>query len=239
MNQPLHTVRFPGESHAYRVARDRLLRAEMELRQQVEAIAALRRALPLGGPVPVDYSFDDEGNTPLDTDIERQTRLSELFEEGKDSLVVYNFMFGPAMAQPCPSCSSILDALDAEIPHLRQRTNVAVVAKSPIQRIRHFARERGWRHLHLLSSAHNTYNTDYHGETADGRQMPALNVFTRHDGQIHHTWGSELMFVPAEPGQDPRHVDPIWPLWNVLDYTPEGRSADWRPSLTYGDEAKR
>jgi predicted dithiol-disulfide oxidoreductase (DUF899 family) len=235
MNQPLHTVRFPGESHAYRVARDRLLRAEMELRRQVEATAALRRTLPLGGSIPVDYSFDDEGDTPFDTDIERQVRLSELFEEGKDSLVVYNFMFGPAMAQPCPSCSSILDALDAEMPHLRQRTNVAVVAKSPIQRIRHFARERGWRHLHLLSSAHNTYNADYHGETADGRQMPALNVFTRRDGQIHHTWGSELMFVPAETGQDPRHVDPIWPLWNVLDYTPEGRSADWRPSLTYGD----
>ncbi|HTH68035.1 MAG TPA: DUF899 family protein [Rhodanobacter sp.] len=144
-------------------------------------------------------------------------------------------MFGPAMAQPCPSCSSILDALDGEMPHLRQRINVAVVAKSPIQRIRHFARERGWRQLHLLSCAHNTYSSDYHGETADGRQMPALNVFMRRDGNIHHTWCSELMFVPSEPGQDPRHVDLIWPLWNLLDCTPEGRGADWRPSLWYGE----
>ncbi|MHA6205378.1 DUF899 family protein [Dyella soli] len=239
MNQPLHAVRFPEESSAYRTARDRLLRAEMELRRQIEATAALRRALPLGGRVPVDYLFDDEGETPVDTDIERQVRLSDLFEDGKDSLVIYSYMFGPSMAQPCPSCSSILDALDGEIPHLSQRTNVAVVAKSPIQRIRHFARERGWRHLHLLSSAHNTYSTDYHGESADGRQLPALNVFLRRDGHIHHTWSSELMFVSPEPGQDPRHVDAIWPLWSVLDLTPEGRSVDWRPSLDYdrGDAA--
>jgi len=235
MSQPLHAVRFPGESAAYRVARDRLLHAEIELRQQVEAVAALRRALPPGGQVPVDYFFDDEGDTPVDADVERQVRLSDLFEDGKNSLAIYSFMFGPAMAQPCPSCSSILDALDGEMPHLRQRINVAVVAKSPIQRIRHFARERGWRQLHLLSCAHNTYSADYHGETADGRQMPALNVFTRRDGNIHHTWCSELMFVPSEPGQDPRHVDLIWPLWNLLDCTPEGRGADWRPSLWYGE----
>ena len=233
MNQPLHAGRFPGETSAYRHARDRLLHAEMALRRQMEDTAALRRALPLGGPIPVDYHFDDEGDTPFDTDIERQVRLSDLFEDGKDTLVIYSYMFSPAMAQPCPSCSSMLDALDGQIPHLRQRTNVAVVAKSPIQRIRHFARERGWRHLRLLSSAHNTYNTDYHGETVDGRQLPALNVFVRRDGHIHHSWCSELMFVAPEPGQDPRHVDTIWPLWNMLDYTPEGRGVDWRPRLTY------
>ncbi len=234
MNQPLHAVRFPGESSAYRTARDRLLRTEMELRRQIEAVAALRRALPLGGKAPVDYLFDDEGDTPVDTDIERQVRLSDLFEDGKDTLVIYSFMFGPSMPQPCPSCSSILDALDGEVQHLRERANVVVVAKSPIQRIRHFARERGWRNLRLLSSAHNTYNADYHGETGDGRQMPALNVFVRRDGETHHTWCSELMFVAPEPGQDPRHVDAIWPLWSVLDLTPEGRSADWRPELWYG-----
>ncbi|HTH68036.1 MAG TPA: DUF899 family protein [Rhodanobacter sp.] len=74
MSQPLHAVRFPGESAAYRVARDRLLHAEIELRQQVEAVAALRRALPPGGQVPVDYFFDDEGDTPVDADVERQVR---------------------------------------------------------------------------------------------------------------------------------------------------------------------
>jgi predicted dithiol-disulfide oxidoreductase (DUF899 family) len=30
---------------------------------------------------------------------------------------------------------------------------------------------------------------------------------------------------------DPRHVDLIWPVWNLLDLTPGGRGTDWYPSL--------
>jgi predicted dithiol-disulfide oxidoreductase (DUF899 family) len=60
---------------------------------------------------------------------------------------------------------------------------VKSVAKSPLERIQRFARERGWRNLRLLSSAQNTYNRDYHGEMPDGAQMPALNVFVRRDGR--------------------------------------------------------
>jgi predicted dithiol-disulfide oxidoreductase (DUF899 family) len=143
-------------------------------------------------------------------------------------------MYGPAMAKACPMCTSILDGLNGNAMHAGQRVNVVVVAKSPIQRIRAIARERGWRNLRLLSSAGNSYNRDYRGEDDKGSQRPTLNVFTRKDGGIHHTWSSELMFVSGEPGQDPRHVDAIWPLWNLFDCTPEGRGADWRPKLAYG-----
>jgi predicted dithiol-disulfide oxidoreductase (DUF899 family) len=101
-----------------------------------------------------------------------------------------------------------------------------VVAKSDPDRIRTFARERGWRHLRLLSSRNNTYNRDYHAETPDGEQMPIVNVFVSDGHEIRHTWATELMFAPREPGEDPRHVDSIWPLWNILDMTPHGRGAD-------------
>jgi predicted dithiol-disulfide oxidoreductase (DUF899 family) len=57
--------------------------------------------------------------------------------------------------------------LDGETPHVIQRVNFAVVAKSPIERIMKFAESHGWRNLRLLSSANNTYNRDYHGEDAD------------------------------------------------------------------------
>lgn len=36
-----------------------------------------------------------------------------------------------------------------------------------------------------------------------------------------------------DPGQDPRHVDMIWPLWNLFDYMPEGRDEKWYPKLSY------
>ena len=110
-----------------------------------------------------------------------------------------------------------------------------MVAKSPIQRIRGVARERGWNHLRLLSSDDNTYNHDYFGEDEKGNQRPSLNVFVRREGKIHHFYHTELMFTKGEPGQDPRHVDIIWPIWNLFDFTPEGRGTNWYPRLSYSE----
>jgi hypothetical protein len=42
----------PGESPAYRAARNALLIEEIELRRHLERVAAQRRALPAGGAVP-------------------------------------------------------------------------------------------------------------------------------------------------------------------------------------------
>ena len=130
-------------------------------------------------------------------------------------------------------CTAFLDSLDGAAPHVIQRANLAVVAKSPIARIREFARSRGWRNLRLLSSSANTYNRDYYGESPDGSQNPSLNVFTRRDGTIRHFFHTELLFAKAEKGQDDRHIDMAWPLWNMLDFTPEGRGSDWYPKLEY------
>jgi predicted dithiol-disulfide oxidoreductase (DUF899 family) len=229
----LHAERFPNESIEYRKARDDLLRAEMDLRRNLESVAALRRKLPLGGAVPEDYEFEEGARDLDDTRGTRPVRLSELFTREGASLVVYSFMYGPKMKEACPSCTSILDSLDRAAPHVTQRINLAVVAKSPIERIRTHARNRGWRNLRLLSSAHNSYNRDYHGENASESQLPALNVFVRRDGKIHHASCTELLFVAPEPGQHGRHVDLIWPVWNLFDFAPEGRGTDWNPKLSY------
>jgi len=222
--KPLHDKRFPNEDGAYREARDALLLAEVKLRRQVERVAAQRRALPPGGAVREDYGFE-EG------DPARPVRLSELFGD-KETLLLYSYMFGPAMARPCPSCSSMLDALDAQVAHITQTVALAVAARSPIARILAFKAERGWRNLRLVSSAGNSFHPDYHGEAADGSQWPIMNVFTRQGGQIRHSWSSEMVFTPSDPGQNQRHIDLIWPLWNALDLAPQGRG-DFQPSLTY------
>ena len=222
-SKPLHGVEFPNESVKYRAKRNELLRAEMDLRTHVERVAALRRKLPLGGEVREDYLFEG-ADGPV--------KLSELF--GKhDTLVLYNFMYGPRMKEACPMCTAMLDSLDGAAEHLGQRVCVAVVAKSPIERIQNFARERGWDQMRLVSSADNSFNRDYQGETANGDQMPMLHVFTRRNGKIHHFWGSEMLFPSAMRGQNSRHIDMIWPLWNVLDLVPAGRGNDWIPSLSY------
>jgi len=232
MAKSRHDVRFPGESPSYRAARNALLDAEIELRRATEAVAAQRRSLPLGGEIREDYVFDEIVGEYGKSN-KRKIRMSELFAPDKTSLILYNFMYGPDMKRPCPSCTSIIDGLDGEAPHVTQRVNFAIVAKSPIERIREFAKERGWHRLRILSSEGSTYNHDYQGENAKGEQMPALNVFVRRNGSIYHSWNSELMFAPSDPGQDMRHVDMIWPLWNLFDVTPDGRGEKWSPKLAY------
>jgi predicted dithiol-disulfide oxidoreductase (DUF899 family) len=240
-------IAFPGESPEYRAARDRLLDQEIELRRAMEAVAAARRELPPGGVVAEDYVFEGAGANGAPTDVS----LSELFSAGRDSLAIYSFMFprdpederpGPASGQtallpiaegPCPSCVAFLDQLDGAAEHASQHLNIAVVAKSPLTRILGFARERGWRRLRLLSSAANTYNRDYRAETAEGAQRPILTVFHRDGATIRHFWSSELLYAPSDPGQDPRHVGTLEPLWNLFDMCPEGRPRDWDEQLSY------
>jgi predicted dithiol-disulfide oxidoreductase (DUF899 family) len=216
-------VVFPGESAEYRLARERLLAREIELRRAMEAVAAARRELPPGGAVPEDYVFDGKGvdDTPADV------WFSELFTPGRDSLVIYSFMFPrdpgderpgpesgrtallPLVEGPCPSCVAFLDQLDGAAEHATQRLNLAVVAKALLERIVAFADERGCRRLRLLSSAGNTYNRDYLAETPEGHQRPMLNVFHRDGETIRHFWASELIYAPTDPDQDPRHGQPL------------------------------
>lgn len=230
--QRTHAIRFPGETSHYRTARNQLLTAERDLRRKVERVAGMRRRLPLGGKVPEDYLFE-QGSPTLDDPAVYSVKFSELFRDGLSTLLVYSFMFGPEMKQACPMCTSFIDSLNGAAPHFEQRANLAVVAKSPIARLRDFARERQWNNLRLLSSANNSYNRDYHGENAEGGQLPSLNVFVRRGKEIHHFYNTELVFLPGDNGQNQRHIDMAWPLWNLLDFTPEGRGTDWFPKLSY------
>jgi predicted dithiol-disulfide oxidoreductase (DUF899 family) len=241
------TIAFPGESAEYRAARDGLLEQEIDLRRAMEAVAVARRRLPPGGVLPEDYVFQTKGPGGDPAEV----RLSELFAPGQDSLLIYSMMFPrdpdderpgpqgghtallPLAAGPCPSCTALLDQLDGAAEHASQHVNLAVAGKAPIEHILTFASERGWRHLRLLSSAGTTYNRDYLAETAEGDQQPMLNVFHRDGETIRHFWGSELFYAPADPGQEPRHVGTIEPLWNLYDLTPEGRGTDWDEQMSY------
>src|SRR5918992_1812865 len=232
------SVTFPNETPDYRRARTVLLQREVAVRRQMESVAAELRALPPGGEVLEDYTFDSIGADGAPSTVP----LSELFRGG-DTLMLYHYMFprhaqdsrpGPragAMAQvplaegPCPSCTALIDMWEGTMPHFEGLGgNLAVVAKAPIERVAAFARDRGWKHIRLLSAAHNSFKRDYHGEAADGQQAPIMTVFKRWpDGVIRLHWASELYFEPADPGQDMRHLGTVEPLWTLFDLTPGGR----------------
>jgi predicted dithiol-disulfide oxidoreductase (DUF899 family) len=218
---------FPNESAEYRRAREALLAEEIELRRHIERVAEQRRALPPGGEVKKNYAFEGEQG-PLS--------FSELFGD-KDTLVVYNYMYGPQRERPCPMCTSLLSAWDGEVPDILQRVALAIVARSPIERLKAFKRERGWHYLPLYSDLSGEFSRDYHALTKAGGDDAAFNVFRRQEEAngltIRHFWGGEMNSASADPGQDPRGAPDLMPLWTILDVTPEGRGTDWYPKLSY------
>ena len=214
-------IRFPNESDNYRQARDALLAEEIELRRHIERVAEQRRALPPGGVVPKDYQFAGESGP---------VSFSELFGD-KQTLAIYSYMYGPKREQPCPMCTSLMNAWDGNSLDAEQRLALVMVARSPIERLLAVKKERGWRNLKLYSDTSGDFTRDY--VSGDDEDMPAFNVFTLRDSTRRHFWSGEMGGSTADPGQDPRGAPDLMPLWTILDWTPEGRGTDWYPKLSY------
>ena len=217
------------ESADYQARRQELLQAEIALKDQVERVAALRRALPLDTVVE-DYAFQEgprdlgAGDAPV-----RTVRLRELFDRPDQTLVLMQFMFGGKQTQFCPMCTMWADGYDGVVPHLQRRISFAIVVAGEVAAIRGWARERGWRHVRLLSSGGTTFKRDFGMEDADGGQLPGVSVFRLGpDGRPRHSYTQCAMMAEGHW----RGMDLLSPVWNFLDLTPEGRG-DWMPKRSY------
>lgn len=204
-------LRYPNESREYREARDSLLEDEQALIEKVKAVAAKRRTLPLGGELKEDYVFQWAN----DGKVGERVKFSELFGD-KSSLLIYSFMFGPSWDKPCPSCTSLVDGFDRTWYQVSRDAAFIAIAKAQPERINEWAERRGWSQIPLLSGFESPFQADYKCQQADDDDMqwPVMHVFTRRDGEIFHFWATESMS---------NHVDTVWPYWNLMDFTLEGR----------------
>ena len=216
-------LRYPNESKEYRAAREALLREERELVEKTKAVAAKRRELPLGGELKEDYVFQWANNGRVG----HRVKFSELFGD-KDTLMLYSWMFGPGWDKPCLSCTSLMDGFDRTAWQVTRNVAFAGIAKAQPERIDAWAKERGWSQIDLLSGFGSPFQAEYkcQGNT-DDMQYPVMLVFTKRDGRIFHFWSTEL------PGN---HVDTVWPYWNLMDFTPEGRPDIDTPPQTFRSE---
>ncbi len=203
-------LRYPNETRAYRDARDALLKDEQELVDKVKSVAAKRRKLPLGGQLKEDYVFQWAN----DGKVGKRVKFSDLFGD-KDTLLLYSFMYGPNWDNPCPSCTSLVDGFDRSAYQVTRDAAFVAIAKAPAEKINAWANKRGWTQIALVSGFESPYQADYkcQGES-DDMQWPVMHVFKRKGGKIFHSWGTESM---------ENHLDTVWPYWNLMDYTPEGR----------------
>src|SRR5688572_25303393 len=215
--------RYPNESTEYRDARESLLKDEQELIDKVKSVAARRRTLPLGGQLKEDYVFQWAN----DGKVGQRVKFSELFGD-KDTLLFYSWMFGPSWDKPCPSCTSLMDGFDRTWYSVSRHIAFAAIAKAPAEKINAWAKERGWSQIPLLSGYQSPFQADYkcQGEN-DDMQLPVMHSFTRRDGKIFHFWATETMS---------NHVDTVWPYWNLLDFTPEGRADVSTPPQKFKSE---
>jgi predicted dithiol-disulfide oxidoreductase (DUF899 family) len=215
-------TRWDGESDEYRAARTALLAKEIELRRQIQRVAGQRRALP-PGPVAKDYRFRDEQG--------REVGLADLFG-AHDTLFTYLWMYGPERERPCPMCTSFVGSLDIPAPDIEQRMSLAIIGRSPVARQLAFARERGWRNLKFYEAIDEDFVRDTHW-VVNGEEWAAVIVWKRDGDAVRLFWAAEGGPETADPGFDPHLAPDPTPLWNVIDWTPEGRAAGWYPKLEY------
>jgi predicted dithiol-disulfide oxidoreductase (DUF899 family) len=210
----------------YIAARFELAKAERALSDQVERVAAARRAMPAGALLDEYVFAEGPRDLGLDGPV-RGTSLLELFGE-HDLLFVYHLMYHPDEDSACPMCSLWVDGFHGIAHHLAQRMGFAVIGKAPLPKLRSWALRRGWDGLRILSSGDTTFNADVNAERPGGAQRPMVSVFTRDAGRVRHFYSLPADFLDDSE----RGFDPLSPLWNVLDLLPQGRG-DSYPDNTY------
>ena len=216
-------LRYPNESREYRAAREALLKDEQALVEKVKAVAEKRRRLPPGGELKEDYEF----KWANDGKVGQSVKFSELFGD-KNTLVIYSFMFGPNWDKPCPSCTSLIDGFDRTWYQVSRDAAFVAIAKAPAERIDAWAKERGWSQIPLLSGSDSPFQADYkcQGES-DDMQYPVMLVFKKEGEKIFLFWSTESAM---------NHVDTVWPYWNLMDFTPEGRPNHDTPPQKFRSE---
>ena len=202
---------MPGADDTYRQSRERLRAAEIDLRDRIEAVAAMRRSLP-PGPVVPDYTFIENGY---------RVRLSELFEGTKTELILYHLMYWADDDEFCPMCSLWIDGYDAVAPHVTQRANFVIASRAPFDKLRAWSAHRGWNRLRLLSDDGPAFAREIDAEDAEGRPDSTIVVFKKNGDQVHHFYTAHSMLEDRERG-----IDLLSPVWHLFDLTPSGRG-DW------------
>ena len=209
------------ESDAYRAARAELLVAEQNLLRQIELVAEMRRALPVDTAAG-EYTFHRAGSRG---EARRSATLDELVI-GNRPLIIYHFMWGKAQTDPCPMCTLWVTGLNAIADYAADGVDLAVVAAAPAADLDRYAAANGWDRIPLLSAVDSTFKYDYGSEDERGNQDPAVSVFRRRDGIVHHTYTGHAQLGPDHW----RGLDLLAPIWHLHDLAPDGRG-DWMPSL--------
>jgi predicted dithiol-disulfide oxidoreductase (DUF899 family) len=199
----------------WQATRKKLLAKEKAMTRSLDALSAERRRLPM---VLIDkkYVFDGPNG---------KVSLLDLFE-GRRQLILYHFMFSPAVSgwpsAGCPGCSLVIDQI-GHLAHLHARdTSFVVVSIAPLANIKKYKKRMGWT-VPWYSSFGTDFNKDFGRTTVptdkhDG-EIFGLSVFFRDGKHIYRSYFT-----------DGRGIEALGSVWSLLDVTPLGRQETWEDS---------
>lgn len=209
----LRAQKISDDREAIAPSEAELQAAELEARAGLARLAAKRRAAS-GGPVAgTHYRFTDEGG--------RDVGLIDLFG-GHRTLVTYLWKFGPHRAQPCPTCTDLLDPLEANAEGLEERIALVVFGRSCVRRQRAFATERGWSRLRFCQPRGDDYAKDLGGLDERGNEFPRVVVYQRDERD-----DVRVLYCAQTPGEPGRLDDVL--VDNILEMTGVG-APQWDPT---------
>lgn len=187
----------------WHTALDDLRRREKAATRELDAIATLRRRLPMV-ELP-DYTLDGPDGP---------VRLVDVFA-GRSQLIVYNHMWSPGEEWQCGGCTSFtsqftrLDFLD------NYDARFVIVTSGPIDEALAYRTKVG-NQMEWYSSANSPFAADVDAPPGNGF---ALNVFLREGDTVHRTWHTTG-----------RGVEQLAHTFALVDVLPWGRQEPWQDS---------
>jgi predicted dithiol-disulfide oxidoreductase (DUF899 family) len=245
---PTHKIATRDE---WLTARAALLEREKEHTRTGDELARQLRALPW---VPVEKQYTlQTANGPK--------TLAELFD-GRSQLMIYHFMFGPSYEAGCPVNSSIADAFDSVIPHLKARdVTLIAVSGAQIGKLQAYRERMGWRFT-WASSYESDFNADLGFSSSPEQTREAIEpildrlppvafrnanaVGTDIYGYLTELFGFTVFTLEAGVVYQTyttagRGVEFLMPYYGFLDRAPKGRDEDegWQLWIRRHDEYDR
>jgi len=199
----------------YNKLREELLLKEKELTHMRDQVTHMRQQLPWV-KITKEYVFEGP-NGP--------TKLSELFQTGKNDLLIYHLMYQPSWTKPCIGCSCWADSFNKLVPWIQTKCNFVVISKAPYKQLEEVARNRKWT-FPFLSSFNCDFNADYNlenkvvhsrGKEVPVEQEPAASALHKEGDTIYHTYTVRN-----------RGLENLNSIWGWYDMLPGGRET-WSP----------
>lgn len=151
-----------------------------------------------------------------------EVRLSELFGDKDDLIVVHN------MGTGCRYCTMWADGFTGLVPHLQDRAAFVVCSPDTPEVQRRFAAKRNWN-FPMVSSHDNSFTQDMGFWTEGGPHpgpWPGVSTFHREPGgRIYRV--AKTSFSPSDD------FCAVWPFLDMLD---EG-SNGWEPKYSYPEQS--